>query len=123
MLASKLTRHLIETAHPFDSDKKRLVGPQARIGQLGDPAAKMVLQLLGIRVEQLLAAMYVGPPLGDLAIQIGIAVNGHRAASHAGAVIGLMNCDVIQTPRSASTTAAHCRRCSISSVRPWSVMR
>ena len=123
MLSSELPRQLIEAAHAFDSDEERLVGLQARLGQLGDPAAKMVFQLLGIGVVQLPAAVHVGPPFGDLAIQFLVAVDGHRPASLAGAATGLMNCDVLQTPRRASTTAAHCRRCWASSARPWSVMR
>ena len=123
MLASELPRQLIEAAHAFDSDEERLVGLQARLGQLGDPAAKMVFQLLGIGVVQLPAAVHVGPPLRDLVLQIVVAVDGHRPAPHAGAVIGLMDCLVLQTPRRASTTAAHWRRCSASSARPWSVMR
>jgi hypothetical protein len=123
MLASELPRQLIEAAHTFDSDKERLISSQARLGQLGDPAAKVVFQLLGIGVVQLPAAVHVRPPLGDLPIQFLVAVDGHRPASHASAVISLMDCDVLHRPRSVSTTAAHCRRCSASSVRPWSVMR
>src|SRR5215207_9161627 len=123
MLASELPRQLIEAAHAFDGDEERLVGSQASLGQIGDPAAEMVFQLLGIGVEKLPAAVHVGPPLGDLALQIVVAVDDHRPASHAGAGIGLIDCVLFQTPRSASTTVAHCRRCSTSSAQPWSVMR
>ena len=121
MLAANSPGQLIEAAHAFDSDEERLVGLQARLGQLGDPATKMVFQLLGIGVMQLPAAAHVGPPLGDLALQIVVAVDCHR--HYASAVIGLMDHVVFQTPRRASTTAAHWRRCSASSARPWSVMR
>jgi hypothetical protein len=91
MLASELPRQVIEAAHAFDSDEERLVGSQARLGQLGDPAAKMVFQLLGIGVMQLPAAVHEGSPLGDLALQVVAAGDGHRPASHAGAMISLMD--------------------------------
>ncbi len=86
-------------------------------------AAEVVFQLLGVGLVQLAAAAHVGPPLGDLALQLVVAGERHRPASHAGAAIGRMDWVVVQTPRSASTTAAHWRRCSASSARPWSVMR
>ena len=100
-----------------------LDGSQTRLGQLGDPRAEMVFQLLGVGLVQLAAAAHVGPPLGDLALQLVVAGERHRPASHIGAAIGLMGWAVVQTPRRASTTAAHWRRCSASSARPWSVRR
>ena len=123
VLARELPRQLVEAAHALDGDEERLVRPQARLGQLGDPGAEVVFQLLGVGLVQLAAAAHVGPPLGDLALQLVVAGERHRPASHAGAAIGRMDWVVVQTPRRASTTAAHWRRCSASSARPWSVRR
>ena len=121
VLPGELAGEVVEAAHPFDRDQERLVRAQAGGDELVDGAAKVVFELVGVDGLQFPAAQHVLAPLLELRLQsLRPVVRGHARPSNGCTVSGARSC---QISLSAPTTVSHCRRCSASSARPWSVMR
>jgi hypothetical protein len=70
VLAGELPRQLVEAPHALDRDEECLVVVEANLGQLGDPAAQVVLELFGVGAVQLTAPVQLSAPFGDLGLQI-----------------------------------------------------
>ncbi len=124
VLPGELAGELVEAAHPFHRDQERLVRAQPGRDERVDGAAQVVLQLVGVGLRQLAAALHVAPPLRELRLQLDGAVRcGHARPSSGIAGSVPRSCGSSQMSRSAPTTVSHWRRCSASSARPLSVMR
>ena len=70
VLPGELAGQVVQAAHAFDRDQERLVGVQAGGDELVDGTPEVVLELVGVGLPQLPAALHVVPPLGELGLQL-----------------------------------------------------
>ncbi len=103
MLARELAGERVEVAHPLHGDEERLVVREAGLVQLGDLAAKVILELVDVAAVHAGRARDVRPPLRDLRLHA-----LHQASTAASR----------QTSFSARVTVSHCRCWSASAARP-----
>ena len=103
VLARELAGERVEVAHPLHGDEERLVVREAGLVQLGDLAAKVVLELVDVAAVHTGRPRDVCPPLVDLRLHA-----LHQASTAASR----------QTSFSARVTVSHCLCWSASAARP-----
>ena len=101
VLAGELPGDRVEIAHPLHGDQEPLVGCEARLGQLGDLVAEMVLELVDVVAVDRRRAGDIGPPLCDLRLD---ALHPHASPAAASRPP-----EPGQTSFSARVMASHCR--------------
>src|SRR5690606_24633081 len=116
--AGELPREIVDAAHPFDCHEERFIAAQARIRELGDLDAEVVLEFVDIDVVNRPAAQQVGSPLPDLRFDARFHGRLHHCGPSAVRRGGAGSWTDCQAFRRASETVSHWRRCSASAFWP-----
>ena len=122
MLAGELAGDLVEAAHPLHGDQERLVAGQARVLQVGDLVAQVILQLVDVDRADRLMPLDVAAPAPDLRLELGVRASAPSLTWSCRRRASLADGLLRRRCRAPRRRPSHCSRRSASASRPAGVI-